>query len=415
VLGAKSTSKKEASVKPSVGGDDPWSGNTNAKNEPEKSGSKNDDTWGATGWDTGDGKSLDNAWDKPAGVSGGDDKKDDPGTAWDTTPSAPAAAETCDNPAPGGEDGKNDEKKDVKEDVDSDGWTKEQDEKLIQMKTENIKSWAEIGEEIGGKTKQDCIDRFKKIKPDDWKPNDGNKGGGGKGGEGKKGKNKEKKQSHDQNQGKGGNKQEEKKDSQTEDKKEKSNPSDSWGAWGVGGFMEDTTDDKKDDTDKANDTKNSGSNDVADTWGKKVEEGATTGVDAATTSWDTINQPNANNGSGISQGFDNLAWGTTIEPNKPPSISRSQHKASNNNNNNSNTQPITARPLEFEVKPDDTFSADDLRLVARILQQDCAMVWNRVSWRFRDKTGRTLHPDEFEKKITGRLEGKDGGKGERRR
>ena len=42
------------------------------------------------------------------------------------------------------------------------------------------------------------------------------------------------------------------------------------------------------------------------------------------------------------------------------------------------------------------------------------MVWNRVSWRFRDKTGRTLHPDEFEKKITGRLEGENYGKSKRR-
>jgi hypothetical protein len=30
-----------------------------------------------------------------------------------------------------------------------------------------------------------------------------------------------------------------------------------------------------------------------------------------------------------------------------------------------------------------------------------------VSWRFKDKTGRNLHPDVFEKKITGRLD-KDG-------
>jgi hypothetical protein len=32
------------------------------------------------------------------------------------------------------------------------------------------------------------------------------------------------------------------------------------------------------------------------------------------------------------------------------------------------------------------------------------MVWNRVSWRFKDKTGRNLHPEMFEKKITGRIE-----------
>ena len=34
------------------------------------------------------------------------------------------------------------------------------------------------------------------------------------------------------------------------------------------------------------------------------------------------------------------------------------------------------------------------------------MVWNRVSWRFKDKTGRTLNSDVFEKKITGQVESK---------
>lgn len=59
---------------------------------------------------------------------------------------------------------------------------------------------------------------------------------------------------------------------------------------------------------------------------------------------------------------------------------------------------------EYKVSPDDTFSQDELKLIARILQQDCSMVWERVSWRFKDKTGRALHPHVFEKKITGRLE-----------
>lgn len=59
---------------------------------------------------------------------------------------------------------------------------------------------------------------------------------------------------------------------------------------------------------------------------------------------------------------------------------------------------------EYKVAPDDTFSQDELKLVARILQQDSFMVWERVSWRFKDKTGRHLDPDVFEKKITGRVE-----------
>jgi hypothetical protein len=35
------------------------------------------------------------------------------------------------------------------------------------------------------------------------------------------------------------------------------------------------------------------------------------------------------------------------------------------------------------------------------------MVWNRVSWRFKDKRGRTIAPEVFEKKITGRVEGRE--------
>ncbi|KAL5406731.1 hypothetical protein PMIN03_007612 [Paraphaeosphaeria minitans] len=63
-----------------------------------------------------------------------------------------------------------------------------------------------------------------------------------------------------------------------------------------------------------------------------------------------------------------------------------------------------SHPTEYKVAPDNTFSQDELKLIARILQQDCSMVWERVSWRFKDKTGRNLDSDVFEKKITGSLE-----------
>lgn len=79
------------------------------------------------------------------------------------------------------------------------------------------------------------------------------------------------------------------------------------------------------------------------------------------------------------------------------------------------TKDRAAAPLELEIKPDKTFSADDLRLVARILQQDYHMVWQRVSWRFKDKTGRTVLPAVFEKKITGRVEGQERERGERKK
>lgn len=94
----------------------------------------------------------------------------------------------------------------------------------------------------------------------------------------------------------------------------------------------------------------------------------------------------------------------------PRSHQPSQHASRNNTIRDTSTAP-----LGIEVRPDDDFSADDLRMIAHILQQDCAMVWNRVSWRFKDKTGRQLHPDVFERKITGRVEGKGSEVGSRRR
>jgi len=61
----------------------------------------------------------------------------------------------------------------------------------------------------------------------------------------------------------------------------------------------------------------------------------------------------------------------------------------------------------YIVSPDDDFSGKDLRIAARILKQDESQVWERLSWRFRDKTGRNLHPDIFEKKFTGKVAKKE--------
>lgn len=77
---------------------------------------------------------------------------------------------------------------------------------------------------------------------------------------------------------------------------------------------------------------------------------------------------------------------------------------SNESKHRSHRHYSSSHPGEYKVAPDSTFSQDELKLIARILQQDCSMVWDRVSWRFKDKTGRNLHPDVFEKKITGTLE-----------
>jgi hypothetical protein len=108
------------------------------------------------------------------------------------------------------------------------------------------------------------------------------------------------------------------------------------------------------------------------------------------------------------------AWAAPPSPQKPTSKasskdrkkhrSSSRHSDSKEGKHRSHRHHSSSHPAEYKVAPDSTFSQDELKLIARILQQDCSMVWERVSWRFRDKTGRNLHPDVFEKKITGRLE-----------
>jgi hypothetical protein len=479
----KSKSKKSASKKAASQKDEGWSGvadgglNIDAKSGSQKSKSKKgdgEDAWASgrtTGWDkTGvDSKSNKSKSKKAESNSGGrnntdgfdanattggadatgvDGKKDEAIASWETKEAA-----KDDN---GGNDAefdpltvaaaadKGDEKKD-----DISGWTADEDQKLMDLKNGDAKiQWTKVAEEMG-KDADECKEHFKKIKPKDWKPPvavTSGDGGGAKKGKGKDKKNKGGNHNQDgNNKGgkKGGDKKEEKKE---EEKKEEAADTgdDLW--TGLGGLGADDDDNKKDDTEKANDwtgTGNDGANDSKDARGNKTGNGgitegvetswgagnntsgdvvdpwggvATTGADAGP-SWDN-NKDQSNNTGG---GFDasNNDCPAAAKPasvkassNKIPSRALS-HKSSASSNKDKNT--TNARPLEYEVKPDKDFSADDLRLIARILQQDCAMVWNRVSWRFKDKTGRTMHPDVFERKITGRLEGKGSERSERRR
>ncbi|KAI4690105.1 uncharacterized protein J4E84_004286 [Alternaria hordeiaustralica] len=423
LAGAKNTPKKAASTKPATDGDNLWGndgwGDTNAKSESKKSSSKKASSNQGDGWvvqesgnDTNDPFAA--TWGTTPDATGGDDnkeKKDEPAAPWEAT-------NVPDNNTVPEDDGK--------KDGESNGWTKEQDEKLIQLKTKTSKSWAQMGEEIGGKTKQDCIDRFKEIQPKGYKANEANQGGGGK--KGKKGK---KTDQHDGNN---------KDDTKKEEKKEEETGDDG-GLLGLT-FGEDTSNGKDESGDKNNsgdkapdvwggtvswdyaggDAAGTGTNawETQVGWGTGATTGGEDGANDAAASWDNIGGNNRSKGTNNNQknntgggAGDAKASRQKATSNKVPPRASPQPNANNGNNNNA--RPIAARPLELEVKPDDTFSADDLRLVARILQQDCSMVWNRVSWRFRDKTGRTLHPDEFEKKITGRLEGKGSENGERRR
>ncbi|KAL6710326.1 hypothetical protein ACN47E_009272 [Coniothyrium glycines] len=134
--------------------------------------------------------------------------------------------------------------------------------------------------------------------------------------------------------------------------------------------------------------------------------------DGTSNPWDTINDQKDNSIGGTKPA---TAWDIPA-PAKPASHSGGSkvaskahsHRSSRHKSHSDSTQKQT------ELRPDDTFSVDDLRLLARILQQDAAMVWKRVSWRFRDKTGRIIDPDVFEKKITGKVEGKGSDRGEER-
>jgi hypothetical protein len=404
--GEKSASKKTGSNKPAKAGntwDTEW-GVTGAKSNSKKSGSKNDSKAGGNTWDTvnvdaggwndesGDknaksesnksgsqktpSKVVDDPWTTGGGgggadATGTDDKKDDKkddNAAWDDDlwamnggTSGGGPVETTDDKNKKEENNtqaaaSTDEKKDGEDNTH--GWTKEEDEKLLELKAE-CKSWADITELIK-KDKSECTQRFKQIKPDGWRPN--GKGGGGDGGANKK----VKKDEGNKNWNQGGNNKRSNKEEESKEEVSGGDATDTLGMFGTIGL--DGNDDSKDDATK----------------------------DAITAIAGTIpieGTKNNNNRPTTAKSNSQKAPSNKAPSNKPASTK-------------ADPQQPTSRPLELELKPDDVFSADDLRLVAKILQQDCSLVWNRLSWRFRDKTGRTLHPDWFEKKIMGAVEGK---------
>ncbi|EOA86771.1 uncharacterized protein SETTUDRAFT_89314 [Exserohilum turcica Et28A] len=401
---ATNGSRKSGSKKASSNKDGPSSGSTKAS-QKNTSGSANIQDTGAQ-----------------ADAAGGDSKKGEKDTSSNTKDAAAQNTTTAEN-------GKE------KEDEESNTWTKEQDETIIQMKTENASvQWAVVAEKVG-KSVEECKSRFKEIKPKDWKPNN----------------NKNKNGNQNQNQGgkEGGKKVEE----QKEAKKADENDDNGWAAMGFNGLMGDGNDGKQDDTANVNNT-NTWEQNGDDSWGNTGVNGGTEQPNDAN-DWIIENQTNTNgdswnntanakgdNNQDIANSWDpvdagaaptnwdipgqqtNNVTGSNTQPanewpnaakppsaprsNKAPSESRS-HRSSAGGKSKSSTH---SRPLELELKPDDTFSADDLRLIARILQQDCKMVWNRVSWRFRDKTGRVLDPEVFERKITGSVEKEGSQRGE---
>ncbi|KAF2994475.1 hypothetical protein E8E13_000686 [Curvularia kusanoi] len=316
------------------------------------------------------------------------------------------------------------------------GWTEGQDKKLIEFKSDaKLRSWREIAGELD-KEMDECKERFTKIKPKDWRPPPtSSKKEKGKQGqyEKKQNENKEEEKKNemevpgwgdmpfDVDNG-GGNNDTWKNDSGGCDGEWSKNDDNAGGAfdgdqadgWGV----VDNKSEKKDSNagawdwggtdDKAADNKVDGGFEGDNAWGNN------TGNDGANdvTTWQMHNEPkNPSHKSASNKAVSNKPVSNRAQSNKAPSRKSShkhsskhpEHKHSSKNSDRRSSNPAPPQTV-YELKPDDTFSASDLRLIARILQQDTNMVWDRLSWRFRDKTGRNLHADVFEEKVTGGLE-----------
>ncbi|ENI10457.1 hypothetical protein COCC4DRAFT_122744 [Bipolaris maydis ATCC 48331] len=416
----KSTSKKLASNAenqwPTGGWDNLEVTGGSTKSTSKKAPSHKNDVWGGGGFNASvsnkgsqkTASNVENLW------GSGDERN-----AAKATKQATESGDSNETPAPNNTAA---EEGEAKKPDDTNTWTKEQDNQLLQMKTENT-PWKTIASNLG-KPEGQCRTRFKIVKPVDWKPDNATNNAG-------KGNAGQKDARLDEQKQKQGTKDNNKDSNKEEDKKDSEVPDVSWGGT-FGGTFGETSDDKQGEAEKANDTgtwetgdptktgdtsdakdskdvwintdgaSDSKDNDPVDLWGA-----AAAGTTAAT--WDNTNQETS---AAIESG-----WVPNVQqppsPAKPASAPRSTKAPSESRSRrstSSKSKPSTTRPAEIELEPDDTFSANDLRLIARILQQDCSMVWSRLSWRFRDKTGRTLDPEVFEKKITGTVEA--GWKGE---
>ena len=305
-------------------------------------------------------------------------------------------------------------------------WTEELDKKLLEWKAHNhTKPWHIIGHELG-KGKEECKERFQLIKPKDWRPASGAK----------------------QDDASGTNKEKIGNDEKERPEKKDGTKNSGAGAGGWGDGWNDNSPAGEGSEEKkfgngdwgTNDGKSENKNEQADEWGNNDSKGEK--KDDRAGGWGSWDGANDKVGDNAATGFNDWdlnagnAGANTKPPsqkavsnkpasNKPPSNKPAFNKSPSNkpssnkppSNKPSADKPPSQHPSNpspphpqpqaiYELQPDALFSASDLRLIARILQQDCSMVWERVSWRFRDKTGRKLHADLFEEKITGGVEKK---------
>jgi hypothetical protein len=302
------------------------------------------------------------------------------------------------------------------------GFTKEQDDTIMRMKTENAGvSWDTIATEVG-KTGPLCKERFNAIKPAGWKPAAAQgKGEGKKKEKGAKGKGKQ----EEVKNGAGGG------DNLEKQNGDNNGPVQDWntGAWdndnqngtaGKNGGMGDWDAAQQFGGDATADNNQNAANNAANNaagnwdtqgWGEDNNNSGSKSQKAASNNGNGRSKKGSHSGSVHDGGgsWDNNPWPSTQNaenntnwntgPPKPPSNSGRSHKSQDKPKDSLTPSNV---PGYQELYPDDTFSMDDLKVIAKFMRVDHANMWMRMQSFFRDKTGRNLDQDVFRAKLEGK-------------
>jgi hypothetical protein len=235
-------------------------------------------------------------------------------------------------------------------------WTEEQDKTIIAMKAEG-KTWAQIGQEVGGRTKAEVSARFKEINPDKGKTEDaGEKENGG----GDAGGNNQGEQTKEKN--KGG--------------KEQSN-SHGQGKKNQKGNNQNKNNNQQKNANKQNNNKQNNNKNQNNQQNNNKKD-------------DKDKNQNANSNQ-----------------NKHTSKPASKH---------SNSQPTKNGEARFTMNDwltlheDDIFSFGELQCLSELIAKDMNQGWQRVAAKFFDLTGRRVHPDDVREKFESMAVAAAGGK-----
>jgi hypothetical protein len=350
---AKSTSPSK--VKPTeAAADNTWGTGDNTWGTTDNTWGTTDNTWGTTDntWGAGD-----NTWNSAAA-----DDNTNQQSGWNNTDVTSSVV----SPSIFGEftanwDTDNDDPKDTKNANETSnmpnphGFTKEQDEKLMELKTKKQgMAWVKVAEDVGMKDHQ-CKERFKQLQAA-MKAADG---GGGDGGAKDKGK----------QQDKGSNKKDaDKKSGVPANKNDKPVGSYNFGASDGGFGNASVKDSDKGSAQFSQMEYNQMRKYLYDQQKRQTQKPA------------TVPDPNPLT-------FKQATRGSATQSTKfAPSVV---------------TSSIAAK--RYVVVPDKTFSEADLKVLGKILKRSNGETWNRVSDQFYDKTDRRIDPDVFEYKFTGHV------------